>query len=366
MKRIIINGANGYVASNFINQLLLDDYEVIALVRGNERVSAEKRMLDTMDEINDGTFVKPDKLKVIDYSLLEKNFGIADETLKELFYGAVDYYHLAASLKYDLKAKEEIFQTNMEGVKNSINVFLKYAGAESRFFFISTAYSCGKFDGVFEEKFYENADISRFRNYYEQSKRYAENLIRKYIDEEGMNAHILRLSQVVGHSETGVTNTDYGVFDFARRIQSLATRHPNRKVRVKVDAESSQNLVPIDTVVAYLMQTVRVHDLPVIMNMVAKKAIRNRFILETLCRLLPIELIPQIDIEKSEMDAYERIILIGMSFTSSYTGTNLLFDTSKLDAALKVEASELSHQAVYRMLAYFLENSNDKKEKVAC
>ena len=32
MRKIIINGANGYVAANFINQLLLNDYEVIAFV----------------------------------------------------------------------------------------------------------------------------------------------------------------------------------------------------------------------------------------------------------------------------------------------------------------------------------------------
>ena len=366
MKRIIINGANGYVASNFIDELLLQNYEVIALVRGNDKNPAEKRMQKAMIEITQGTFKKPENLKILDYSLLDENFGIEAETLTELFDGEVDYYHFAASLKYDFKAKDEIFQTNMDGVQNSVRVFSRFAGKESRFFFVSTAYSCGKFDGMFEEKFYDNADISEFRNYYEQSKRFAENLIRQHIEDEGLNGHILRLSQVVGNSKTGVTVTDYGIFDFSRRIQSLANRNSNLKLRVKVDPESTQNLIPIDTVVTYLMQTVKVKELPVIMNMVAKRAIKNQFILKTLGELLPIELIPQMDLEKSEMDAYERIISIGMSFTASYTGTNLSFDTSKLDEALQVEVENLSDESVRLMMEYFLGKATDNRAQVAC
>ena len=44
MKRIIINGANGYVASNFINELLLNNYEVIALVRESKKQCPSERM----------------------------------------------------------------------------------------------------------------------------------------------------------------------------------------------------------------------------------------------------------------------------------------------------------------------------------
>jgi nucleoside-diphosphate-sugar epimerase len=366
MKRIIINGANGYVASNFINELLMQHYEVIALVRGNKKYSAEERMHDVMAEINEDSFSAPKNLRIFNYALLDENFGLPEETLKELFQGDVDYYHFAASLKYDFKAKDEIFQTNMDGVENSVAVYSKYAGRSARFFFISTAYSCGKVAGRFEEKFYDNADIEQFRNYYEQSKRYAENLIRKHMENEGLNAHILRLSQVVGNNKTGVTKTDYGIFDFSRRIQSLAVRNPNLKLRVKVDPESTQNLIPIDKVVSYLMQTVKTRELPVILNMVARKAVRNSDILKSLRELLSIELVPQLDLEKSEMTSYERIISIGMSFTSSYTGTNIQFDTTKLDEVMKADDNEATAESVHRMIAYFLDANSNKKAKVAC
>lgn len=364
MKTIIINGANGYVAANFINELLLEDFKIIALVRAG-KAPAQERMNDMLSDLNDGKGIKSDKLNVYDYSLVDENFSISEAHLKEIFNGDVDYFHFAASLKYDFKAKDEIFQTNLDGVQNSMRVFSKFASKRSRFFFISTAYSSGIMEGKFEEKFYDNDDISMFRNYYEQSKRFAENLIRKQIEEEGLNGYILRLSQVVGNNKTGVTKTDYGIFDFARRIQSMANRHPYRKVRVKVNPATTQNLIPIDTVVTYLMQVVKISDLPVILNVVAKDGIRNSIVLNCLNELLPITLLPEPDLEVSEMDSYERIISIGMSFTNSYTNTNMNFDTTKLDELMQVEENEASEESIRKMLEYFLDKSSDKKARIA-
>ncbi|MCK3683139.1 SDR family oxidoreductase [Maribellus sp. YY47] len=364
MKTIVINGANGYVAANFINELLLEDFKIIALVRAG-KIPAQERMINMLSDLNDGKEFKSDKLKVYDYSLVDENFSIAEEQLNEIFGSDVDYFHFAASLKYDFKAKDEIFQTNLDGVQNSMRVFSKFASKKSRFFFISTAYSSGIMEGKFEEKFYDNADISMFRNYYEQSKRFAENLIRKQIEEEGLNGHILRLSQVVGNNKTGVTKTDYGIFDFARRIQSMANRHPYRKVRVKVNPETTQNLIPIDTVVSYLMQVVKISEIPVIMNVVAKQGIRNGFILSCLSELVPISLLSLPELEVSEMDSYERIISIGMSFTASYTDTNMNFDTTKLDEVMQLEANEASEESIRKMLEYFLDKASDKKARIA-
>ena len=81
MLKIIINGANGFVASNFINELLTQHYEVVALVRGNKKYSAEERMFDVMNDINDGAFTVPKNLRIFNYSLLDENFGLPEETL---------------------------------------------------------------------------------------------------------------------------------------------------------------------------------------------------------------------------------------------------------------------------------------------
>lgn len=362
MKRVIINGANGYVASNFINELLSQNYEVVALVRDSKKCSSTDRMNNVLTELNDGEFVNPENLKVYGYSLLEENFGLSEDVLKDLFNSNVDYYHFAASLKFDFKSKDEIFGTNINGVDNSVTIFSKYSTKSSRFFFISTAYSCGKFDGTYEEKFYDNEDISKFRNYYEQSKRYAENILKEKMEKNDLDLHIIRLSQVVGNNNSGVTKTDYGIFDFAKRVQSLAHRNPNSKVRVKVDVDSTQNLIPIDTVVTYLMRTIEVQEVPVIMNFIAKNSVKNLHIIDNLCKLLPVQIVPLETIDRSEMNPMERIISIGMSFTGSYVRTNLKFETKNLDKLVLTKANyEANEHTIYKMLKYFLDDLSAKK-----
>jgi nucleoside-diphosphate-sugar epimerase len=277
----------------------------------------------------------------------------------------VDYFHFAASLKFDLKSKGEIFKTNVMGVENSIQVFLKYAKGNSRFFYIGTAYSCGRFTGRFEEKFYPNEGIENFRNYYEQSKRIAENIVKEHLEKDALSGHIVRLSQVVGDNKTGVTKTDYGIFDFAKRMHSLAFRHPNQTVRVHVNPTSTQNLIPIDTVVNYLIRTVEVKYVPTIMNFSAKNQIKNIHIIKSISELLPVNIVPERRLERNEMNALERIISAGMTFTENYIDTNLQFDTKNLDKILMAAGHEVSENSVYKMLEYFIGNLAAQKEKGA-
>lgn len=362
MKKIIINGANGYVASNFINKLLAEDFSVIALARSNNKYSAEERMRNALLEMSNGKNVNFEKLEVYDYSLFEENFALPEKQLKEIFRGDVDYFHFAASLKFDIKSKTEIFDTNLQGVTNSVDTFIKHSETSSRFFFVSTAYSCGRIAESFEERFYENEEIEAFRNYYEQSKRYAENVIREYIEEKGLNACILRLSQVVGNNETGITKTDYGIFDFSKRIQKLANKYPNATLRLKIDPESTQNLIPIDTVVHYLMCSVKAEEVPVIMNLTAKTSIRNADLLTSLGKLLPINLVSDMSLQREEMNSLERIVAVGMSFTGAYIDIDIAFDTTQLDKVVQDDVKDVTPQSIYKMLEYFLSELDEEMD----
>jgi nucleoside-diphosphate-sugar epimerase len=361
MKKIIINGANGYVASNFINQLLHHDCEIIALVRGNKKLSAVDRMNEVLSHLNDEDFSGSSKLRVVNYSLNDENFGIPEEELATIFSGEVDYYHFAASLKYDLKSRDEIFATNIDGVKNSLSIFKKYTVDASRLFFISTAYSCGKTDGAFYERFYDNEDISAFRNYYEQSKRFAENIIKDFVEEHKIDAHIIRLSQVVGNSKTGIVKTDYGIFDFAKRMYSIAMRYPNQKIRIKVEPKASQNLIPINTVIQYLMRTVESADVPQILNVTAKQSTQNTVILSGLSSLIPLNLVPISELTKDEMSPVERLVSVGMSFTGSYIDTDLKWDHTNVDTLVPMQSAENADEAILKMLEYFIGTLDSSK-----
>ena len=362
MKTVIVNGANGYVASNFICNLIRMNYRVVALVRTNGKDPVE-RMKDALNKLNDERYPDETNLEVYDYSLLSEDFGMDKDVLKRIFSYNADYFHFAACLKYDEKSINEIFSTNIEGVKNSIDVFLKYATKNSRFFYIGTAYSCGRHNGIFRENFYKNEDILSFRNYYEQSKRFAENIVKESIEKQGLMAHVIRLSQVVGNNETGITKTNYGIFDFAKRIHCLSSRYPNTIVRVHVDPDATQNLIPIDTVTEHLIKVVEAVKVPDIMNFVSDKSIKNSHILETLSRMIPVALIPLKKLEREKMNSIERLISVGMSFTESYTTTNILFDTRKRDEFIDSPIKGPDNNSIARMLEYFIEELSQKKRE---
>lgn len=361
--RIVVNGANGYVASNFILELLKNGYHVTALVRKKGQDSAVDRMKSVLTEMNEGDDISFDKLEVYDYSLFEENFKLPDDILSQIFGGSIQYFHFAASLKFDISSKEEIFGTNMLGVTNSVETFLKYTEKTSRFYFVSTAYSCGKHEGVFKEQFYEDEEIEAFRNYYEQSKRCAENLIKKYMDEKGLNACILRISQIVGNRETGVSKTDYGIFDFAKRIQRLAQQNPGMTLRMQIDPDSTQNLLPIDTMVDYFMQIVAADEVPVILNIVSKNPTKNATILESLENSLPVKLVADMNLQLSEMSRIERIVAVGMSFTGAYININPNFNTENLDRLVKEKPQEVTSEEIDKMIAYFLNRRDELKMK---
>lgn len=361
MKTVIINGANGYVASNFINSLLKKHYNVIALVRTNKQ-EPEERMNEVLALLNDGEDkIDISNLEVYNYSLCDMDFSMDKNILKSIFSGNVDYFHFAASLKYDEKSVDEIFSTNIEGVENSISVFLKYASKSSRFFYIGTVYSCGRLNEVFKEDFYENADIYAFRNYYEQSKRFAENVVKENIEKNKLNAHIIRLSQVIGSQKTCISITDYGIFDFAKRVYGLAYRYPNEVVRIHVDPDSTQNLIPVDTVINHLTEVVEKSNAPDIMNFVSNKSISNSHIIETLNRIIPIRLIPLKKLERISMNPIERLVAVGMSFTESYALANISFDAQKRDHFLNYPETGPDDDSVAKMLQNFIEELQQKR-----
>jgi hypothetical protein len=115
--------------------------------------------------------------------------------------------------------------------------------------------------------------------------------------------------------------------------------------------------------VKFLVRTVETEQVPVIMNFVSKTSIKNRLISDVLNTLLPIQIVPVKGLAESEMDAFERIISKGMTFTIGYAETNLSFDTKNLDSVMVGIKNEIDDEAVERMLRYFIAGLSDKKGK---
>lgn len=358
MSKILINGANGYLASNLIALLLEKNHQVVALVRPSKETDPTDRMRQALKECTDQPSIyNSQNLEVMSYDLHAEDFGMMGEQAKQLFDDCVDYFHFAATLKFSEKAKDEIFDTNVDGVKNSVNFFQKYANASARFFFVSTAYSCGITTENAQEKIYPIAGIEHFRNYYEQSKRYAEHVIAEEVKGNHLNGYILRPSQVIGNSQTGVTKTDFGVFDFVKRMAYLAKRYPNETVRMRGDATMTQNLIPVDVLVDMMAKVIGKDDLPFVTHLVATEPTRNIDIINHLNSILSIHIVFQPLLQTAEMSALERILDAGMAFTGSYSRCHINFDSQNLKYLGAGETIKVKKETLYQMIAYFLENN---------
>jgi nucleoside-diphosphate-sugar epimerase len=119
------------------------------------------------------------------------------------------------------------------------------------FHYLSTAYVCGKRQGVISENELEMGQD--FRNDYEHSKYLAEKLVRD--DEFIAPATIYRPAVIAADSRTGYTNTYHGISVYMRLLSRLMSVTPPDKdgrrhapLRLAVQGDERRNVVPVDWV----------------------------------------------------------------------------------------------------------------------
>jgi nucleoside-diphosphate-sugar epimerase len=158
-------------------------------------------------------------------------------------------WHSAASLKYKDRDRPEIFQHNVEGTRNMLDVAKR--NCASSFAYISTAYVCGPTSGKIVEARRPHNGLAN--NVYEQSKLLAEGLI---FAQDEVPATILRPTIVVGHSKTFASSSSFGIYGFFDQLDRLALTSrakmggyfQRNSIKVIADPGVPLNIVPVDFV----------------------------------------------------------------------------------------------------------------------
>jgi hypothetical protein len=102
------------------------------------------------------------------------------------------------------------------------------------------------------------------------------------------------------------------------------------------------------------MNLLNINDLPQIVNLTAKKGVKNETIAECINRNLPMKIILDKTLQKKNMNALERMIAVGMSFTGKYAHINLQFDHRSLDKIMRFDNSEITKRSLCRMMESFI------------
>lgn len=263
---ILLTGATGFLGGHFLLRRLEWPGQVHAIVRGESVEQARARLYAHLAEC------AASQRRVLSRSLLDSRLQVftGDITLPRCGLGEQDiaglkaagvsqFWHCAASLKFEDRHRREIFEQNVEGTRNMLELFRQVcpdAGATPReFVYISTAYTAGKVQGDIPEA--RHSTDREFNNAYEESKNLAENTVADYCDAHGLSFRILRPSIVMGPLATHHSGTTrFGVYGFAREVHRLRGTLRKMKQRLQMQGVpgATANLTPVDECVFDMLQ----------------------------------------------------------------------------------------------------------------
>ena len=231
-----MTGFPGFIAGRLVEQLSTPDTQFFLLVQS---AFVEKAMKD-VQKITESTQTPLKNFAIIEGDITLENLGMSDADLEVVINETTDIYHLAAI--YDLGVEKAIaYKVNVDGTKN-VNELVKKVKNLRRYNYVSTCYVAGKRDDVIYES--ELVHDKGFRNYYEETKYFAEVEVEKLKATHPVT--IFRPSVVCGDSKTGETAKYDGIYYVIKFL--LKFPEVFRLVNVGND-DVRLNLVPVDFVI---------------------------------------------------------------------------------------------------------------------
>ncbi|KIA65123.1 SDR family oxidoreductase [Nocardia vulneris] len=351
----VVDGANGYVASNTICALLDRGIRVKALARGARTRVFEALAAATLNESG----APPPGLanvETYDCELAEEYLGIDDFTAAAIFSEPCDFWHFAAAVDLSPNRPALLEEVNVRGTERALRLFVAHSRPGSRFFLISTAYVGGISDTPTAENWQPVTDAARFRTVYEATKCAGELVFRDYVREHGVPGAVLRLGQVVGSSKTAHTTSDFGIYNFMSNMKRVARRFPGGSAAVQVAAGATLNLVPIDTCVEWLLGLAEVDDLPQIVNLTDRVGVSAEETVRIIGAGLGMTLRPvrPEDWGDAGPTVLDRAVAARMAYTGKYLMERIEFDRRNLESALDVPESACDLGLVERLVTWYL------------
>jgi nucleoside-diphosphate-sugar epimerase len=345
MKAIhFVTGATGFVGSNLVLELLGQaETEVNALVRPAEE-SSESRLQSALRHAaraaGDGNRLDQaisERCHAVEGDIHSANCGAHAGT----FPAPGQFWHVAASLRYEDRYANEIYQTNIEGTRNAL-ALARLSGLRGHFNYVSTAYVSGCRMGVIRE---EASSGHSANNPYEYSKMQAEALVHQSQD---LPARIFRPSIVIGHSITREVASGFsGFYGFMRRILRLRQLLDRIQdglahragLRVIADPATLLNLIPVDVVVRQMVRISQSASMATVFHITNPIPPTAAEVAGVIFRELGLRL-PILVSDATGMSWIDQKIEEGLDFYKSYFRGTRLFDRQNSDQALGGEASE--------------------------
>jgi len=342
-----VTGATGFVGSNLALELLSQaETEVYALVRSTDE-SSEARLRSALRHAagvagygNALDQAISERCHAVEGDIQSENCGAHANSLPRPH----QFWHVAASLRYEDRYVAEIYRTNVEGTRNAL-ALARCSGVQGHFNYVSTAYVSGCRMGVIpEEVSFDHAA----NNPYEHSKMQAEALVHQSRD---LGPRIFRPSIVIGHSITREVASGFsGFYGFMRRVlrlRQLLDRLQDRlaertELRVIADPGALLNLIPVDVVARQMVRISQSHSPATVFHITNPGPPPAAEVARVIFREL--ELRPPAFVrDATGLSWIEQKVEEGLGFYKAYFRGTRLFDRRNSDQALGRKASELGY-----------------------
>jgi len=254
----LLTGSTGLLGRYLLRDLLSTGERVAVLVRNSAKADAIDRIESVMQfwEQKDGHPLPRPVVLAGDVTL--PNLGLSIDDRRWIGNHVVRILHSAAMIRFDTDvASGEPARTNLVGIRNILELMRNSRIQDIHH--VSTAYVCGKRQTLIRES---DLDCDQgFHNAYEESKFQAECEIRAATDI--LHRTIYRPTIITADSQTGYTNTYFGIMWYLKLLAVLVPQQPvdangirQTPIEMPVSGDEPHNLVPVDWVSAVITKLI--------------------------------------------------------------------------------------------------------------
>jgi nucleoside-diphosphate-sugar epimerase/pimeloyl-ACP methyl ester carboxylesterase len=253
-RTLFVTGVTGFLGRHFLLSQLDSALNFVVLVRAATIDQGRERVLDALRSACDSQRQpwRADewdaRVEVILGDIGEPGCGISACCMRRLRQLKIaQFWHFAASLNFEEKHRNKIWQRNVQGTSHVLELARDLAS--SQFFHCSTAYTIAARAGLAREVLHPLE--GPFNNLYEETKCIAEHKVVEFCRAHGMRSVLLRPSIVIGpriSKSPGGSTT--GVYTFLKRLYLLRAplQTVGRSVVVSGNPKTKLNLVPVDAI----------------------------------------------------------------------------------------------------------------------
>jgi thioester reductase-like protein len=357
MSYLLLTGATGLVGHYLLRDLLATDVRVALIVRPTRAESALQRIEGVMRRWEDAAGRALPRPVVLEGELSRPQLAMSAEDRRWLAANCQAVVHNAASMTFKEDKYGEPFRTNVQGVKNLLEL-CREVGIR-RMHHVSTAYVCGLRQGRILES---ELDLGQENgNVYERSKLQAEKLVRAADFLEELTVY--RPASVIGDTRTGFTTSSHGFYLPLQLAYMIADRVPTDLMGERflkllgLSGGEGKNLVPVNWLAAAIVQLVThpehhggtyhlTHPRPVTVALI------QQVVREAIERWVPDA--RRGPVSEEEVVPFEKLFREHMEVYRSHWRDDPIFDRANTDRALgdRLPCPELEHGTLLRIASY--------------